>query len=249
MILYFTGTGNSRYLADVMGQQLQDTVTDASKLIKAGKRPDFISDKPYIIVAPVYAWRLPRVFAAWLRECTYAGSRQIYFVLNCGSEIGAAGKYAKRLASDMGLAYMGTAEVVMPENYLVMFTPPPQEKDDAVITAATEQIAKLAEQVAAGEPFLAKSTTLIGYLSSGIVNSCFYTFTVRTKKFYAADACISCGKCVKSCMLNNIILQDGKPVWGKDCTHCMACICRCPAEAIEYGKRTKGLRRYICPKE
>ena len=39
-------------------------------------------------------------------------------------------------------------------------------------------------------------------------------------------------------------LRGGKPVWGKDCTHCMACICYCPAEAIEYGKKSLGKPRY-----
>lgn len=39
-------------------------------------------------------------------------------------------------------------------------------------------------------------------------------------------------------------IKEGGPVWGKRCTHCMACICGCPAEAIEYGKRTVGKRRY-----
>lgn len=39
-------------------------------------------------------------------------------------------------------------------------------------------------------------------------------------------------------------LQNGKPVWGQDCTHCMACICCCPAEAIEYGKMSLGKPRY-----
>ena len=39
-------------------------------------------------------------------------------------------------------------------------------------------------------------------------------------------------------------LQNGKPVWGQDCTHCMACICCCPAEAIEYGKMCLGKPRY-----
>lgn len=39
-------------------------------------------------------------------------------------------------------------------------------------------------------------------------------------------------------------VKEGGPVWGKRCTHCMACICGCPAEAIEYGKRTVGKRRY-----
>ena len=38
-------------------------------------------------------------------------------------------------------------------------------------------------------------------------------------------------------------LQNGKPVWGQDCTHCMACICYCPAEAIEYGKMSLGKPR------
>ena len=41
-----------------------------------------------------------------------------------------------------------------------------------------------------------------------------------------------------------ITLQTGKPVWGQDCTHCMACICYCPAEAIEYGKKSLGKPRY-----
>ena len=56
--------------------------------------------------------------------------------------------------------------------------------------------------------------------------------------------CIGCGRCVELCPLNNIHLENGKPVWGKDCTHCMACICYCPAEAIEYGKKSLGKPRY-----
>ena len=37
-------------------------------------------------------------------------------------------------------------------------------------------------------------------------------------------------------------------VWGSDCTHCMACICDCPAEAIEYGKKSVGKPRYTFEK-
>ncbi len=39
-------------------------------------------------------------------------------------------------------------------------------------------------------------------------------------------------------------IQNGKPVWGGNCAHCMACICRCGAEAIEYGKKSLGKPRY-----
>jgi LysM repeat protein len=39
-------------------------------------------------------------------------------------------------------------------------------------------------------------------------------------------------------------LAEGKPQWGRNCTHCMACICACPSEAIEYKNKSKGKPRY-----
>ena len=48
--------------------------------------------------------------------------------------------------------------------------------------------------------------------------------------------------------MNNIVMEEKQPLWGKDCTHCMACICGCPKEAIEYGRKSKGKPRYQCPK-
>lgn len=70
---------------------------------------------------------------------------------------------------------------------------------------------------------------------------------MHSKKFYATNKCISCGKCENVCPLKNIHLKEGKPIWGNNCTHCMACICSCPKAAIEYGKHTKNRERYICP--
>lgn len=65
-------------------------------------------------------------------------------------------------------------------------------------------------------------------LKSGIVNSAFYAMFVKAKKFYATDACISCGKCAVNCLTHNIELKAGKPVWDDKCFHCMKCICDCP---------------------
>ena len=79
---------------------------------------------------------------------------------------------------------------------------------------------------------------------SGPVNPIFYKCFVKADAFTANDKCIGCGKCAKMCPLNNIELKNSKPVWGKNCTHCMACICLCPTEAIEYGKKSVGKPRY-----
>ncbi len=248
MIIYFTGTGNSKYIASLLGKQLNDSVVSAADMIKSGEMPSFASQKPYVFVSPVYAWRLPRVFERWIQGCTFGGSREAYFVLTCGDSIGAADNYIKRFAERKNLEYRGTGEVVMPENYIVMFSAPSQEAEEGIIAKGTERALQLAGRISRGESFEKRRNTLVGHLCSDIVTPFFYRFSVHAKKFYTTDACVSCGKCAESCMLNNIAMEDGKPVWGSKCTHCMACICKCPTEAIEYGRHTKGLRRYVCPK-
>ena len=76
----------------------------------------------------------------------------------------------------------------------------------------------------------------------------YYKRFMPAKPFHVSEDCIHCGKCAASCPLNNITLQDGKPVWGDSCTHCMACINLCPKQAIEYGKKSVGKPRYRCKK-
>ncbi len=246
MVIYFTGTGNSRYIAKTIAKQTDDTEIDAAKLMKKSEAPAFKSDKPYIFVSPVYAWKIPRIFENWMKKCRFEGNKKAYFVLTCGQDIGAAGNYTKRLASNMGFEYMGTAEVVMPENYLVMFSPPSEDEDEEIFSKATKHTLKLCGQISAQMPFDKVKITFTGHICSDIVTPFFYAFYIGAKKFYATDACVSCGKCVENCMTNNITMKAGKPQWGKACTHCMSCICRCPTEAIEYGKKTKGRRRYVC---
>ena len=87
-------------------------------------------------------------------------------------------------------------------------------------------------------------TGIVGRICSSLVNVVYYPLIVKDKKFYAEDTCSGCGLCVKKCPLNNITVENGKPVWHGNCTHCMACISYCPVEAIEYGNRSKGKRRY-----
>ncbi|MBR4020078.1 MAG: EFR1 family ferrodoxin, partial [Firmicutes bacterium] len=72
---------------------------------------------------------------------------------------------------------------------------------------------------------------------------------VKAEKFYTKDSCTGCGLGESLCPVNNVKLKDGKPVWDDFCTHCMACICHCPTEAIEYGKTSVGKVRYTCPED
>ena len=129
MILYFSGTGNSRWaarrLADALGD---DEVVSINDALKAGEAPTLRSERPIMVVAPTYAWRLPREVDAWLRRVSFEGNRDVYFVLTCGGVVGNAAKYARRLCRDVGLRFRGLAEVVMPENYVALYDVPDEEE-------------------------------------------------------------------------------------------------------------------------
>ena len=99
-----------------------------------------------------------------------------------------------------------------------------------------------------GHAFAAPRNNLYDRVVSGPVNRLFYPLCVKAKAFHVSDDCIGCGKCVKLCPLNNITLENGKPVWGRKCTHCMACISYCPEKAIEYGKKSSEKERYYFEK-
>lgn len=244
MILYFSGTGNSKYAAERIAKELGDTCLSMNARIKSGDTSPVETGEGLVIVTPTYAWRIPRIVRQWLLETKLAGARQVWFIMTCGSEIGNAHKYNLALCQEKGLVCMGTAQIVMPENYIAMFNAPQAEQARSIVREAEPKIQNAITHIKAGQEFSAPRNNLYDRFMSGPVNPIFYRFFVKADAFTASDACIGCGKCVRECPLNNIHLEQGKPTWGKNCTHCMACICYCPKEAIEYGKKSVGKPRY-----
>ena len=243
MILYFTGTGNGRYIAQRIAEALGDELLSMNDRIKAGNRSPVETDERLVIVTPTYAWRIPRIVRDWLAETDFPCAKQAWFVMTCGSEIGNAAGYNRALCQSKQLTYMGTAQIIMPENYIAMFNAPDVEKAKKIVAAAGPDIAKAVLAIKHGEKLPSKSGFGASF-ESGLVNDIFYVAFVKAKAFYADQTCTGCGKCVKVCPLNNVTMKNKKPVWEKHCTHCMACICYCPAEAIEYGRKSVGKPRY-----
>ncbi len=248
MILYFSATGNSAYTAQRIGEWIHDEAVDLFEKIRDRDFAPLHSKSPWVVVLPTYAWRIPRLVQKWLERTELSVNREIYFVMTCAGSIGNAGKYLKKLCAAKNMAYRGCAPVIMPENYIAMFSAPAKGEAIQIIDRADKAIEEIALLIQDKKALPEPSVTWMDRQNSGIVNCLFYPMFVHAKKFYATDACISCGKCVRVCPLQNIRLERGRPVWGKACTHCMACINRCPKVAIEYGKHTRFIPRYTCPK-
>lgn len=247
MIIYYTGTGNSRYVAKMLAHLTGDELVNANEYIKSQRAAELKSEKPLVFVCPVYVSAPPRLLTDFVRSGSFSGCRRAYFVMTCAGGMGGSPEYCSRLCSQTGLEYMGTAQIQMPQNYLVYFKTKETEDNLAKIEAAGPEIAKLAGFISQGRAFPDSGMKKWEYASTELILGMYYKWFMGAKKFAAGDECISCGKCVSLCPLNNIKLVDGKPSWGASCTHCMACINLCPKQAIEYGTASVGKPRYHCP--
>lgn len=244
MILYFSGTGNSKYVAKRIADVLGDEIVNLNARIKASDTSPVETDERLIIVTPTYAWRIPRVVRDWLLRTEPRGAKRAWFVMTCGSEIGNADKYNRDLYAEKAISCMGTAQIVMPENYIAMFSAPQADEARKIVAKAEPSIERAIAAIQSNQPFAPTRNNLYDRFMSGPVNPIFYKFFVKADAFTVSDACIGCGQCAKRCPMNNVTLEDCKPVWGRNCTHCMACICYCPVNAIEYDKKSVGQPRY-----
>lgn len=249
MVLYFSGTGNSKYIATRIWDSIGGTIISVNDYLKSNKTLEQTEKEALVFVLPTYAWRIPKVVEKWIKESSFIENSPVYFIMNCGGQIADTEKYIIKLCKEKNFDYKGCMEIVMPENYLAMFSTPTKEQGKKIIARAEPIIDLCIKTITEGKAFEPTKATITEKAMSSIVNPLFYTFGVVPGKFKVNNNCISCGKCVKECPLNNIELKDGKPRWHNNCTHCMACITLCPTEAISYGKKSNSRPKYRCPYE
>ena len=77
MILYFSGTGNSRHVAKRMAAELDDQLLDLNERIKAEDTSPVETGEDLVMVTPTYAWRIPRLVRDWLLKTQMAGAKRV----------------------------------------------------------------------------------------------------------------------------------------------------------------------------
>ena len=250
MVLYFSATGNTEFVAKEIARLIDDECLNLLQKIQTSDYSEIKSDKPFIICAPIYVCAIPYFLKRFLRNVEFSGSHEMYFIFTSGGYSGCASGLAKGFCRKKGMIYKGSADIIMPRNYIASDAYPMQEEKTVRerIATAKEKIVETAEILKAGGKLKSRHVFLFEYLIILPVVPFWTTFMLTAKAFYVKDSCIGCGKCAKLCPLNNINIVEKKPVWGKECTHCMACICNCPKESIEYGTITVGKERYLFKK-
>ena len=246
MVLYFSATGNTEYIAKELARRLDDECINLLKRIKSNDFTPVHSERPFIICAPIYVCEMPRFMTKYLKKLEFTGNRDVYFVFTSGGYCGPAGVLAKGIMEKKGLNYRGHGEFKMPRNYVASDAygqNSPEEIRERILNAA-RQLEGAVACIRSGGELTARKVQLWETLVTVPFNPVWVKLKLTAKDFHVSDGCIGCGKCEKLCPLNNISIKDKKPVWGSNCTHCMACIGNCPVEAIEYGSITQTKEKY-----
>lgn len=230
MIFYFSGTGNSLYVAQQLAGLLGEGVYSMAEpppdapVGGKGERIGF--------VFPSYYGNLPRIVRRFIAALDIRPETYVFGVVTMGGGgLGSITMLERALAQKHGKLQYGCG-ILMPANYIVKYNP--------MFFGRTAQsgpkIRGIAEDIRAGERHVRK-----GWLTSAML---YRNIEKLDSKFFAEDKCTGCGGCERVCPVGNIAMADGRPTWLHHCEHCMACLHRCPAEAIQYGEKTKKRRRY-----
>ena len=271
MILWFSGTGKSRYGAEMLAAELGQTLRRLTPDLRNGSLTPAPHDDTVIWVCPVYSWGLPPYVRAIIKNVDLGSAPLIHhLVLTCGDDCGLT---AEMWRSDLakrgwlsGLAF----SVTMPNNYVCMsgFDVDTAELAQHKLSAASLRIREIARSIAdfragSGDCPNEPDDVVRGrfaWIKTRIIYPWFVRHAMSPKPFRYTRECISCGKCAAICPLRNINMSEpsGKstdsserrrkrPVWGTDCAFCLACYHVCPRHAVMYGDKTGTKGQYMNP--
>ncbi len=251
MIFTFSATGNSAYAAAHIAKNLGDRVIDIARALRENDCTCALEPGEAVgFVMPTYFYGIPVLLHAFLYALQFVTAERhyTYLVLTCGGSTGNAGEMFAQVMRDNDYALSAWYSVVMPDNYILLYDAPTQEKAEAILRKADGELDAICEDIRlrmSGN--CDRHRGLAPKLKTRLVYP-LYRRGRRTAKFYVTDACISCGGCAKRCPCEAIRMEDGRPRWVEDqCVLCLSCINRCPTAAIQYGKGTLRRRRYQNP--
>lgn len=249
IIYYFTGTGNSlaaaKKIAAALGdcelvpiasfRDTQGTITPAAERVG--------------IICPVYFSGLPVMVDTFAQRLDLSGSQYIFSIVTLG---GSGGSSTLRQLNDIlrkreGRGLDAGFMVMMPGNYILLYSSPAGEKREKLLAIADEQLTAITGTISR----CGKQELPFSFLANLIHFLMYSRFATHVhdddRKFSVRDTCTSCGTCAAVCPAGNIEMVEGKPVWKHHCELCCGCIHLCPVQAIQAGRSTEKRERYRNP--
>ena len=252
MVYYFSGTGNSTFVATTLANFLGLNllfIPDANPSLEN-------TDERVVMVFPVYSWGVPPLVSKFISDLGSEYWERIKdkglpvdCVMTCGDEVALAPEMIQKDFRKVGITLNSIWSVIMPNNYVLLpgFNVDPLELEKKKLEDCEKRILEIAQALNRGDKIIDVVRGNMPWLKTKIVFPLFKKWGVFPKKWHYNGSCISCGKCAKICPLLNVRMQEQHPVWGSRCCSCLGCYHVCPVHAVEYGKETKTKGQYLFP--
>jgi len=231
-IYYFSGSGNSYYIAKKIAKKINGVLIDIAKI-----KEDIVLEGKIGVVAPCYAFGVPDLVIKFLKRVK---NKSIYsfFILTYGGYYGGTFKQVDYLIS-----FNYNKEIKMPGSDIVFISKKNRdEKNEKIYRMADKEVEKIIKEI----KIMKKnkiSRSFEYYLLLPVYKLAMWYFRGAKRGFKVNEKCTLCGFCEKICPVNNIKVGD-KVVWDNHCEGCLRCINYCSFEAIEYKKYTEGKLRF-----
>lgn len=267
MILWFSGTGNSRWVAEQLSARLSLPMTELRPSVTSVPLGISPEGSAVIWAFPVYSWGIPPYIRSIMRSLIFEGENVEnsvhHLVLTCGDDCGLAPEMWRHDIAKRGWKSGNVYSVIMPNNYVCMkgFDVDPKTLEAEKLAAAPIRVDSIAESLSNYVPGTATDDVVRGsfaWIKTKVIYPWFVRHAMSPRSFRHTNACISCGKCAAVCPLRNIAMQPATspdssgrtrkyPSWGPDCAGCLACYHICPRHAVMYGKSTEKKGQYFNP--
>lgn len=231
-ILFFSGTGNSLYVA----KRLSD---DRTSIVQAMKQEEFVfEDNEIGIVCPLYCHMPPKMVQEFLKKASFS-AEYLFVIFTYGNRKCDAFEWMHSFLNANGIHCNYVDAVKMVDNFLPSFDMEEQKSMDKDVEGQIEQIIANIKTRYSGYA-VAEWTEVQHHqniMKMAKESPELFDGTLLT----VTDSCFGCGICTKVCPNGKYKLINERAVRTEGaCDYCQACAQLCPKKAIIPGKTDKN---------
>ncbi|MCH5231759.1 MAG: EFR1 family ferrodoxin [Muribaculaceae bacterium] len=254
MVIYFSGTGNSTFVATTIANFLNEKLQFLPTI--EVNEMNLSEEERIIFVFPVYSWGVPPLVIRFISEIgeekwerVKEKGIRVDCVMTCGDEVGLAPEMLQKSFRKFGITLDSVWSVIMPNNYVLLpgFNVDSKSIESKKLKACEGRILEISQAISRGERRVDVVRGSIPWLKTKLVFPLFKKWGIFPNKWHYTNACIGCGQCAKICPMLNVSMIENHPMWGKKCCSCLGCYHICPVHAVEYSNETKRKGQYIFP--
>ncbi len=254
-IYYFSGTGNSLYVAREIAKAFEGAeLVPILSVLKYGKT-DVDADCAGFVF-PIHMNAMPWPVKEFVEKCGLDRCGEIFAVATHGGLSGKTEAFVREVFAKKGHSLWFYEDIKMINNTPKGVAPKPlmtldwekgitEDKIREIEARTKERVAGIVERIKKKQPKEAAA-------KAGVLTRLLWKVSEASRpklEFLLSDSCTGCGICDRVCLSNRVRMENGKPIWPKasPCYYCYACFNFCPVQAIGVKHYTKKEGRYHYP--